>query len=103
MNRVRADFGVKINADSTVTVGRSSVEVPQIQWNGSGIKWFDDNQLLHKEPTYRVYTSSKTTGMRVEVLCEGLTESEAQAYVESWGWSYDDGHRSFWMDYEVEE
>lgn len=102
MNRVKADFGVKINSDNTVTVGRSYVEVPQIQWNGSGIKWFDDSQLLRKKATYRVYTSSKTTGMRVEVLETGLTESQAQAMVESWGWSYDDGHHSYWMDYEVE-
>lgn len=49
---------------------------------------------------FRVFTTSKVTGQRVEILEDKLTERQAERFCEEWGWNYDDGERSFWLDYE---
>lgn len=100
---MRADFMIQTKNNVVTRIGKSSVDIPMIQWNGQGIKWFDDKQLIKKKDTYKVYTINKITGYREDIIETGLTESEAESYCESWGWNYDDGHRSFWIDYEVEE
>lgn len=53
--------------------------------------------------SYRVFTINKVTAQRVEVISEGLTEEQALKECEEWGWNYDDGHRSYWLDYEEED
>lgn len=50
---------------------------------------------------WRLYISSKRTGERVGIIATGLSESEADAICEAWGWSYcDENGISYWMDAE---
>ena len=51
---------------------------------------------------YRVFTINKVTGRQEAVLQKTMTEEAAENICEAWGWSYDDGERSFWIDYEEE-
>lgn len=51
---------------------------------------------------YKVILINKAT--REESLyCTCNTEAEAEHYCEEWGWSYDDGYHSYWMDILEEE
>ena len=51
---------------------------------------------------YYVYTYSKATHKTVAVLESGLTREDAESFCEAWGWNYDDGERSYWLDYDFE-
>ncbi|MDO4976215.1 MAG: 3'-5' exonuclease [Eubacteriales bacterium] len=49
MKTCGADFGVKLNKGIVEEIGKSYIEQPEIKWNGKGIKWFDDSQLMKKK------------------------------------------------------
>jgi hypothetical protein len=51
---------------------------------------------------YRIITINKVTGQQEAVLQNAMTEEAAENFCEGWGWIYDDGEHSFWMDYEEE-
>lgn len=48
---------------------------------------------------YRVIATEKGTEKTI-VLSSGITEEKALKFCESWGWSYDDGYKSYWLGYE---
>lgn len=53
---------------------------------------------------FRIYTVSKITRQRTEVIITGLTEKEADSICSAWGWNYcNEEGISFWIDYEEEE
>ena len=51
---------------------------------------------------YRIFTINKVTGQHEAVLGNTMTEEAAENFCEAWGWTYDDGKRSFWLDFEEE-
>lgn len=51
---------------------------------------------------YKVILINKVTREKL-IYCTCYTEREAEKCCEEWGWSYDDGHHSYWMDIEEEE
>jgi len=48
---------------------------------------------------YRVIATLKGTEKET-ILKDNLTEKQAEKFCDSWGWSYDDGQKSYWLDYE---
>lgn len=48
---------------------------------------------------FKVIATLKGTE-QTKVLESNLTEEQAESFCESWGWSYDDGHNSYWLGYE---
>lgn len=48
MNTQKADFAVTTKNGIVETIGKTYIEQPEIAWNGKGIKWFDDSQLMKK-------------------------------------------------------
>ncbi len=49
-DKVRADFAVVTKGGEVAQIGRSSILVPKTNFNGKGVNWFDDAQLLRKQP-----------------------------------------------------
>lgn len=50
---------------------------------------------------YEVIMINKVTGHVQDILQTGITEEAAENICEAWGWNYDDGKRSYWLDYQV--
>ena len=48
---------------------------------------------------YRVVKILKGTE-ETTTLEDNLTEEQAETICERWGWSYDDGHNSYWLGIE---
>lgn len=48
----------------------------------------------------KVIAIDKQTHERI-VLEDDLTEAQAERFCEMWGWSYDDGKKSYWLEMEV--
>ena len=44
----KVNMAIKTKGNVVTQIGKSTVYVPEIKWNGKGIKWFDDSQLLKK-------------------------------------------------------
>ena len=51
---------------------------------------------------FSVYITDKVTHEQ-SILESNLTEEQAESICEEWGWTYDDGHRSYWMGYDDKE
>lgn len=49
METVKNTFVVETGKENQVRIGRSSILQPNVHFNGKGIKWFDDSQLIKKE------------------------------------------------------
>lgn len=49
METVKNTFVVETVKENQVRIGRSSILQPNVHFNGKGIKWFDDSQLIKKE------------------------------------------------------
>lgn len=47
METVKNTFVVE-KKENQVQIGKSSIMQPKVQFNGKGIKWFDDSQLIKK-------------------------------------------------------
>lgn len=45
---IKNNFIIETRNNVVVSVCRSSVNVPEVKWNGQGIKWFDDEKLRKK-------------------------------------------------------
>ena len=45
-----------------------------------------------------VYAINKITGEREKIVYKGKSEDDAERFCEQWGWNYDDGHRSYWLE-----
>lgn len=48
---------------------------------------------------YKVIATLKGTDKET-ILENNLTEKQALKFCESWGWSYDDEYKSYWLGYE---
>ena len=46
MQKEIVSFGIQTENGVVKEIGKSIVEFPKIEFNGKGIKWFDDNKLL---------------------------------------------------------
>ena len=42
-------FVVETGKENQVRIGKSIIMQPEVHFNGKGIKWFDDGQLIKKE------------------------------------------------------
>lgn len=51
---------------------------------------------------YDVIGIAKATGRRIVILPE-VPEAQAKKFCEEWGWTYDDGHNAYWLDYQEVE
>lgn len=51
---------------------------------------------------YRVIATEKGTENKI-ILSSEITEEKALQFCESWGWSYDDGYKSYWLGYDEEK
>lgn len=49
METVKNTFVVETGKENQVRIGKSSIMQPKVQFNGIGIKWFDDSKLIKKE------------------------------------------------------
>ena len=49
---------------------------------------------------YKIIATRKANKKEKLVLATNVTEKVAENFCESWGWSYDDGKKSYWLDYE---
>lgn len=50
---------------------------------------------------YRVIGIKKTNKAEIKTIVENLSEHQAENFCEAWGWTYDDGQHSYWLDYEI--
>ena len=48
MKTVKNTFVVE-KKENQARIGKSSIMQPEVHFNGKGIKWFDDSQLIKKE------------------------------------------------------
>lgn len=51
---------------------------------------------------FKVYAIDKRTRQRAKLVYDATTKDAAVKFCESWGWNYDDGHKSYWLEY-IEE
>lgn len=49
METVKNTFVVETGKENQVRIGKSIIMQPEVHFNGKGIKWFDDSQLIKKE------------------------------------------------------
>lgn len=49
METVKSTFVVETDKGNQARIGKSSIMQPKAQFNGKGIKWFDDSQLIKKK------------------------------------------------------
>lgn len=49
MKTVKNTFVIENSNGNRVRIGKSSIMQPEVHFNGKGIKWFDDGQLIKKE------------------------------------------------------
>lgn len=49
----------------------------------------------------KIIATMKGTNEEI-VLEHGVSEEYAERFCEMWGWSYDDGKYSYWLNYEEE-
>ena len=48
MDTVKNTFVVE-KKENQARIGKSSIMQPKVQFNGKGIKWFDDSKLIRKK------------------------------------------------------
>lgn len=48
MEKVKNTFVVE-KKENQVRIGKSSIMQPKVQFNGNGIKWFEDSKLIRKK------------------------------------------------------
>jgi len=49
MDTVKNTFVVENSNGNQARIGKSSIMQPKVQFNGKGIKWFDDSKLIRKK------------------------------------------------------
>lgn len=49
MNTVKNIFIIENGNGNQVRLGKSSIMQPKVQFNGKGIKWFEDSKLIRKK------------------------------------------------------
>lgn len=49
MDKVKNTFVVENSNGNQVRIGKSSIMQPKVQFNGKGIKWFEDSKLIRKK------------------------------------------------------
>lgn len=49
METVKNTFVVDTGKENQVRIGKSIIIQREVHFNGKGIKWFDDSQLIKKE------------------------------------------------------
>ena len=45
-----------------------------------------------------LYAINKITNQREKLVYKGKNEEDAEIFCEQWGWKYDDGYKSFWLE-----
>ena len=60
---------------------------------------------MNKKYKYWVVVGYLKSNKSIKKHITGFLNSEDKAlnFCEAWGWSYDDGHKSYWLDYELIE
>lgn len=49
---------------------------------------------------FKIIGIRKANKSIIMTIAENLTEQQAESFCEAWGWCYDDGQHSYWLDYE---
>ena len=49
METVKSTFVVETDKGNQARIGKGSIMQPKVQFNGTGIKWFDDTRLIKNE------------------------------------------------------